>query len=143
METGRNSIPVEVGLRMLAVKRLYQYPYRGTEHHVGDSLVLRWFCRVYFNPVPDHTTLNRFALEIKPETLRTFNERVTKLATELKVTRGRKLRTDGTVVESNIHPPTDATLLFDSVRVLARILDAMRQHGVNLCLAVDPDVWTA
>ena len=122
METGRNSIPVEVGLRMLAVKRLYQYPYRGTEHHVGDSLVLRWFCRVYFNPVPDHTTLNRFALEIKPETLRTFNERVTKLATELKVTRGRKLRTDGTVVESNIAYPRDSKLLNDRVRVLSRVL---------------------
>jgi IS5 family transposase len=122
METGRNSTPVEVGLRMLAVKRLYQYPYRGTEHHVGDSLVLRWFCRVYFNVVPDHTTLNRFALEIKPETLRAFNERVTQLATELKVTRGRKLRTDGTVVASNIAYPRDSKLLNDGVRVLSRVL---------------------
>jgi IS5 family transposase len=122
METGRNSAPVEVGLRMLAVKRLYQYTYRGTEHHVGDSLVLRWLCRVYFNAVPDHTTLNRFALEIKPETLRAFNERVTKLATELKVTRGRKLRTDGTVVESNIAYPRDSQLLNDGVRVLSRVL---------------------
>jgi len=122
LETGRNSTPVEVGLRMLAVKRLYQYPYRGTEHHVGDSLVLRWFCRVYFNAVPDHTTLNRFALDIKPETLRAFNERVTKLATVLKVTRGRKLRTDGTVVESNIAYPRDSKLLNDGVRVLSRAL---------------------
>lgn len=122
LETGRNSTPVEVGLRMLAVKRLYQYTYRGTEHHVGDSLVLRWFCRVYFNTVPDHTTLNRFALEIKPETLRAFNERVTKLATGLKVTRGRKLRTDGTVVASNIAYPRDSQLLNDGVRVLSRVL---------------------
>lgn len=87
---------------MLAAKRLYQYTYRGTEHHLGDSLVLRWFCRVYFEAVPDHTTLNRFALELKPETRQAFNKRVTALATELKVTRGRKLRTDGTVVASNI-----------------------------------------
>lgn len=122
METGRNSTPVEVGLRMLAVKRLYQYTYRGTEYHVGDSLVLRWFCRVYFNVVPDHTTLNRFALEIKPETLRAFNERVTRLATALKVTRGRKLRTDGTVVESKIAYPRDSKLLNDGVRVLSRVL---------------------
>ena len=122
METGRNSTPVEVGLRMLAVKRLYQYTYRGTEHHVGDSLVLRWFCRVYFNVVPDHTTLNRFALDIEPETLHAFNERVTKLATELKVTRGRKLRTDGTVVASHIAYPRDSQLLNDGVRVLSRVL---------------------
>lgn len=123
LETGRNSTPVEVGVRMLAVKRLYQFTYRGTEHHVGDSLVLRWFCRVYFNAVPDHTTLNRFALEIKPDTLYAFNERVTKLATALKVTRGRKLRTDGTVVESNIAYPRDSKLLNDGVRVLSRVLN--------------------
>lgn len=122
LETGRNSTPVEVGLRMLAVKRLYQYTYRRTEQNVGDSLVLRWFCRVYFNVVPDHTTLNRFALDIKPETLRAFNERVTRLATELKVTGGRKLRTDGTVVESNIAYPRDSKLLNDGVRVLSRAL---------------------
>jgi IS5 family transposase len=122
LETGRNSTPVEAGLRMLAVKRLYQFTYRETEWHVGDSLVLRWFCRLYFNAVPDHTTLNRLALDIKPETLRAFNERVTAIATELKVTRGRKLRTDGTVVETNIAYPRDSKLLADGVRVLSRTL---------------------
>jgi IS5 family transposase len=120
LETGRNSTPVEVGLRMLAVKRLYGWTYRQTEWHVGDSLVLRWFCRVYFQQVPDYTTLNRFALDIKPETLHAFNDRITVLATELKVTRGRKLRTDGTVVETNIAYPRDSKLLADGVRVLSR-----------------------
>ena len=122
LETGRNSTPVEVGLRMLSVKRLYQFPYRETQWHVGDSLVLRWFCRVYFNPVPDYSTLNRFARDIKPETLRAFNERVTTIAYQLKVTRGRKLRTDGTVVETNIAYPRDSKLLKDGVRVLSRVL---------------------
>ena len=122
LETGRHSTPVEVGLRMLAVKRLYRFTYRETEWHVGDSLVLRWFCRVYFNAVPDHTTLNRFARDIKPETLHAFNERVTAIAADLKVTRGRKLRTDGTVVESHIAYPSDSKLLADGVRVLSRCL---------------------
>ena len=122
LETGRNSTPVEVELRMLAAKRLYDWTYRQTEWHVGDSLVLRWFCRVYFQQVPDYTTLNRFALDIKPETLQAFNDRITALATELKVTRGRKLRTDGTVVETNIAYPRDSKLLADGVRVLSRTL---------------------
>ena len=122
LETGRNSTPVEVNLRMLAVKRLYQFTYRRTEWHVGDSLVLRWFCRIYFNSVPDHTTLNRWALLIRPETLHAFNDRITAIATELKVTRGRKLRTDGTVVETSIAYPTDSKLLADGVRVLSRTL---------------------
>lgn len=127
LETGRKSTPVEVNLRMLAVKRLYQFTYRQSEWHVGDSLVLRWFCRIYFNAVPDHTTLNRWALLIQPETLHAFNDRVTAIATELKVTRGRKLRTDGTVVETNIAYPSDSNLLADGVRVLSRTLKRAKE----------------
>jgi IS5 family transposase len=112
---------------MLAVKRLYQFTYRRTEWHVGDSLVLRWFCRIYFNSVPDHTTLNRWALLIRPETLHAFNDRITAIATELKVTRGRKLRTDGTVVETSIAYPTDSKLLADGVRVLSRTLKRAKE----------------
>jgi len=125
--TGRNSTPVEVILRMLAVKRLYRLSYEQTEYQVRDSLVLRHFCRVYLHEVPDDTTLLRWAGLIQPETLEQFNRRLTELARQLKVTRGRKLRTDGTVVESNIHPPSDSSLLADSVRVLGRTLSRARQ----------------
>ena len=120
LETGRSSTPVEVVLRMLVVKRLYEYSYEETEQTVSDSLVLRQFCRVYLNRVPDDTTLIRWANLIQPKTLEKFNERITQLAVKHKVTKGRKLRTDGTVVETNIHAPSDSRQLADSVRVLAR-----------------------
>lgn len=120
LQTGRKSTPVEVVLRMLVVKRLYGYSYAETERHVSDSLRLRQFCRVYLKGVPDDTTLIRWANLIQPKTLEKFNQRMIQLAVERKVTRGRKLRTDGTVVESNIHAPSDSRLLADSVRVLAR-----------------------
>jgi transposase, IS5 family len=121
-QTGRNSTPVEVILRMLATKRLYGLSYEQTECQVRDSLVLRKFCRVYFQTVADDTTLIRWAGLVQPETLERFNQRLTQLATQLKVTKGRKLRTDGTVVETNIHHPSDSSLLADSVRVLGRTL---------------------
>lgn len=119
-QTGRNSTPMEVILRMLVVKRLYGYSYEETERQVSDSLRMRQFCRVYLNSVPDDTTLIRWANLLQPKTLEKFYERITQLAIERKVTRGRKMRTDGTVVESNIRPPSDGRLLSDSVRVLAR-----------------------
>ena len=121
-QTGRQSTPVEVILRMLVVKHLYNLSYEKTEKAVKDSLVLRRFCRVYFEDVPDDTTLIRWANQIKPETLKGLHERVVQIARELKVTKGRKLRTDGTVVESNIHYPSDSSLLDDGVRVLSRHL---------------------
>ncbi|HKY52719.1 MAG TPA: ISNCY family transposase [Anaerolineales bacterium] len=126
-ETGRNSTPVEVVLRMLVVKRLYGYSYEETLERVRDSLSLRRFCRVYFNDVPVDTTLIRWANLIQPKTLEKFNERIIQLAVERKVTNGRKLRTDGTVVESNIRPPSDNRLLADGVRVLARTVVRARQ----------------
>lgn len=120
LKTGRPSTPVEVVLRMLVVKRLYNYSYEKTEQQVSDSLVLRQFCRVYLERVPDDTTLLRAAQQIQPETLEQFNQRITHLAQQLQITKGRKLRTDGTVVQTNIHTPSDSRQLADSVRVLAR-----------------------
>jgi IS5 family transposase len=119
---GRHSTPVEAILRLLVVKRLYNWSYEDTEHFVGDSLVLRQFCRIYFQAVPDDTTLIRWANLIGPQTLTELNTRVVELATQLKVTRGRKLRVDSTVVETNIHYPTDSAVVGDGVRVLSRLL---------------------
>ena len=89
---------------------------------VADSLVLRWFCRVYFHRVPAATTLLRWAQTIQPETLHLLNDRVAQLAAQARVTRARKLRVDGTVVETTIHHPTDSGLLGDGVRVLTRLI---------------------
>ena len=124
---GRPSTPVEVILRMLVVKHLYGWSYAHAEHWVNDSLVLRQFCRVYLQPVPDDTTLIRWANLIQPDTLHHLLDHVVDLARALKVTRGRKLRIDGTVVETNIHYPTDSTLLGDGVRVLSRTLKRAQQ----------------
>jgi IS5 family transposase len=123
---GRPSTPVEVLLRMLVVMRLYGWSYEQAEYFVNDSLVLRQFCRVYLEPVPDDTTLIRWANAIGPETVQALNDRTVQLARSLKVTRGRKLRVDTTAVETDIHYPTDSGLLGDGVRVLSRLLRRAR-----------------
>lgn len=119
---GRHSTPVEVILRMLVVKRLYGFSYEQTEHFVSDSIVLRQFCRLYLEKAPDDTTLIRWANVIGPETIEALNDRAVELARSLKVTRGRKLRVDSMVVETNIHHPTDSALLGDGVRLISRLL---------------------
>ena len=122
-DRGRHSTPVEAILRLLLVKHLHGWSFQETEERVADSLVLRWFCRVYFRRVPDDTTLIRWSQLIRPETLETLNERVVQLAVQARVTSGRKLRVDATCVPTNIHHPTDSGLLVDGVRVLSRILE--------------------
>ena len=119
---GRPSTPVEVILRRLVVKHLYGWSDEAPERWGSDSLVLRQFCRVYAEAVPDDTTLLRWANLIPPATLPRLLDHVVALARSLKVTHGRKLRIDGTVVATTIHHPTNRTLLYDAVRVLSRTL---------------------
>ncbi len=139
-DRGRHSTPVEAILRLLLVKHLHKWSFQQTEESVADSLVLRWFCRVYFRRVPDDTTLIRWSQLIRPETLEALNERVVQLAVQARVTSGRKLRVDATCVPTNIHHPTDSGLLVDSVRVLSRIvqrakpvLAQTRRDAAELC----------
>ncbi|MGH2344325.1 MAG: ISNCY family transposase [Chloroflexota bacterium] len=119
---GRHSTPAEAILRLLVVQHLFKWSFAETERRVADSLVLRWCCRVYFHRVPDGTTLLRWGHTIQPATLAALLDRVVVLATQVQVTKGRKLRLDGTVVESIIHHPTDSSLLTDGVRVLSRAI---------------------
>jgi IS5 family transposase len=119
---GRHSTPVEVLLRLLIVKHLHQWSYQDTEEQVDQNLILRWFCRLYWAPVPDDTTLLRWANTLQPETLHALNDRVVQLSVQARVTKGRKLRLDATCVQTNIHHPTDSGLLVDSVRVLSRLV---------------------
>src|SRR5688572_16476573 len=105
--TGRPSTPVEVVLRLLVVKHLHGWSYADTERFVADSLLLRRFCRLALEPVPHHTTLLRWANAVRPETLHRLLDRVVELARATKATRGRKLRSDGTVVETDVHHPSE------------------------------------
>ena len=139
--TGRPSTPVEVVLRMLVTQHLYAWSYAQAEHFIGDSLVLRQFCRLGLEPMPHHTTLMRWANAIQPDTLHALLDRVTELARSLKVTRGRKLRIDSTVVETTIRHPSDSGLLADGVRVLSRLVQragvVLRGAGVDGALFRD------
>jgi transposase, IS5 family len=125
--TGRPSTPVEVTLRVAVARRLMHWGYRAAESEVAGSAKWRWFCRVYSQPVPDHTTLRDREALIRPATLKRVNARLLALAVAGGVTRGEQLRTDGTVMETAIHYPTDSNLLDDSVRVLGRSLARARR----------------
>jgi transposase, IS5 family len=112
---------------MLIVRRLYNWSFEQTERNVSDSLILRQFCRLYLQAVPDDTTLIRWASLIGPKTLERLKERAVALAFERRVTRGRKLRTDATVVETDICHPTDSGLLNDGLRVLGRLMGKAKE----------------
>jgi transposase, IS5 family len=119
---GRPQTPAEVALRMLILKHVRNWSYEILEREVRAHVVYRSFCRIGTEKVPDAKTLVRLGQAIGPDTLRELHDRIVELARQRGVIRGRKMRVDTTVVESNIHYPTDSGLLDDGARVLTRMM---------------------
>ena len=119
---GRKGTPAEVVLRMLLLKHIRDWSYEILSREVRANLVYREFTRVGGGKVPDDRTMGNLARQLGPEVIEQLNRRVVEIAREHKIVTGRKMRVDTTVVETDIHYPTDSTLLGDGVRVLTRIM---------------------
>ena len=126
---GRGSEPAEALLRMILLRRTRGLPLRETVKQVNDSFVLRKFTRIYYESVPSYSTLCRYDNLVDETFLKKLNAAVVDIAREKKVTKGRKMRTDTTVVEADIHYPTDSRLLYDGVKVLSRAAKKCRELG--------------
>lgn len=119
---GRKATPAEVVLRMLLLKHVRNWSYETLSREVRANLVYREFTRIGGEKVPDDRTMGNLARQLGPEVIEKLHRRVVEIAQENKIATGRKMRVDTTVVETDIHYPTDSTLLGDGVRVLTRIM---------------------
>jgi len=119
---GRLGTPAEVVLRLLLLRHIRNWSYEVLEREVRANLVYRSFTRVGGGKVPDDTVINKWALALGPEVMDSIHKRVVAIAREKKIVEGRRMRVDTTVVETNIHYPTDSSLLGDGVRVLTRAM---------------------
>jgi len=119
---GRRGVAAEIVLRMLLLKHIRNWSFAELEREVRPNLLYREFTRIGSGKVPDAKTLGRQAQALGPQVVEQMHRRVVQLAVENKVVRGRKMRVDTTVVETNIHYPTDSSLLGDGDRVLTRLM---------------------
>ena len=117
---GRPGTPAEVVLRLLVLKHMRNWSYGVLEREVRANLVYRDFTRVGGTKMPDAKTMGRWGLAVGPVVVKQIHERIVQIARDHRVTEGRRMRVDTTVVETNIHYPTDSSLLGDGVRVLTR-----------------------
>ena len=126
---GRHGMAAEQVLRVVVLKQMMDCSYKLLAFHLADSATYRTFCRLGFDrQPPKKATLQKNVKRLKSKTLKAINDMMTLQAKGLGVETGQKLRTDCTVVESNIHHPTDSSLLWDSVRVLARLMECARDE---------------
>ena len=136
---GRPSTPAEVVLRMLLLKHIRGWSYEDVTREVRANLVYREFTGVGGGKVPDDKTMGRLARQLGPEAIGQLHRRTVEIAREKQVLTGRRMRVDTTVVETNIHYPTDSTLMGDGVRVLTRVMKkaaaAAGKAGVRIARA--------
>ena len=123
---GRPGTPAEVVIRMLLLKHLFDWSYDDLEREVRANLVYRAFTRIDAEEVPDAKTILKIARALGPEVIEDLHRRVLDVAKRAGVTHGRRFRIDTTVVETNVHYPTDSSLLQDGVRVLTRTMQRAR-----------------
>jgi IS5 family transposase len=119
---GRPGTPAEVVLRMLVLKHLFDWSYDDLEREVRANLVYRAFTRIDADEVPDAKTILKIAGALGPAVIDQLHRQVLEVAKRAGVTHGRRFRIDTTVVETNVHYPTDSSLLQDGVRVLTRTM---------------------
>jgi len=123
---GRKGTPAEVVLRLFVLKHLQHWSYATLEREVRANLIYRDVPRIGGEAVPDAKTMVRLGQALGPELIQQLHARIVQVAREERVVTGRKMRLDTTVVETNIHYPTDSSLLGDGARVLTRTMQQIQ-----------------
>jgi transposase, IS5 family len=126
---GAKGMSADQVLRCAVIKTLFNFSYEELAFHIVDSQSIRWFCRIGMADEGfQKSTLNHNIKVITETTWERINRELLGLAVRENIEKGRTIRTDCTCVESNIHTPGDSSLLWDSVRVLSRLLERIRDN---------------
>ena len=131
--TGRPGITAEQVLRSCVLMRLKNWDYRELAERVADGYSLRQFTRFGGAPVPRHHAFHRAFVRLTADTLRRINQAVVAVAVQMGLEDVTKLRMDTTVVETDIRYPRDSGLLWDTVRVLSRVVDQIGELAPEVC----------
>lgn len=131
--TGRSGLNAERTLRSFILKRVKNWDYRELSERTADGLALRVFTAFFCDHVPEHDAFYRAFNRLTPSTIQVLNAAVVQAAVDLGLEDGKKLRVDTTVVETDIHFPTDSSLLYDSVRVITRLMARLNRRLPGGC----------
>ncbi len=123
-QTGREGLPAESVVRCALLKQHRQLRYEKLAFHLEASASFRAFARLPLSWTPKKSVLHRTISAIQAKTWEAINRAVLTSARKEKVETGKVVRFDSTVTAALMHDPSDSSLLWDAVRVLARLLQA-------------------
>lgn len=119
---GRPGLNAEQVLRAFLLQRIKNWPLRELRERIADGATLRIFTGFYGEPVPKYQAFHQAFVRLRPETIYELNQMLIRAAVDMGLEDGHKLRVDTTVVETDVHYPTDSHLLWDAVRVITRLV---------------------
>jgi len=122
-DRGRNALTAEQVLRAAVLYQMHTFSFRELAFELQFNQAYRSFCRLQFEQHPSKSALQRDINRVEPDSWDAINRCLIGYAIAIGVEDGRVVRTDCTVVESNIHHPTDSSLLWDCVRKLTDLFD--------------------
>ena len=125
--TGRKGLTPSQVLRSFVLKSVKSWDLRELRERIADGYTLRQFTEFYCQSVPKHHAFNCAFHRLTPETVKAINELVVNAAVDLGLEDGNTLRVDCTVVQTDVHHPTDNTLLWDVVRVVTRLVGGLKK----------------
>jgi IS5 family transposase len=131
---GRAGLTAEQVLRAFVLQRVKSWDYRELRERIADGFTLRQFTRFESAPVPKHDAFHRAFVQLTPRTLRALNDAVVTATVRMGLEDGGHLRVDTTVVETDIRYPRDSGLLWDSVRVISRLVASLREWAPHACI---------
>ena len=128
-ETGRHGLPAESALRCALLKQHRQLSYEELAFHLEDSASFRAFARLPLSWTPKKSVLHKTISAIRAETWEAINHAALASARAEKIETGGVIRLDSTVTAALMHEPSDSSLLWDAVRVMARMLKAAQSFA--------------
>jgi transposase, IS5 family len=131
-QTGRLGLAAESVLRCAVLKQHRQLSYEELAFHLEDSASFRAFARLPLSWTPKKSVLHKTISAIQAQTWEAINRTVLSSARKEKVEVGEVIRLDSTVTAALMHEPSDSSLLWDTVRVMARMLEAAEPFGVKV-----------
>ena len=121
-KNGARGMTAEQVLRCALIKQTHQFSYEKLAFHLIDSQSFRTFCRLPYGFTPSKSTLQESISRIEASTWQAVNRVLLNWADKKGLEKGRKIRVDATGVQSNIRYSLDSHLLYDSIRVVTRLL---------------------
>jgi IS5 family transposase len=138
---GRPTIPMEVYLRLMYLKFRYKLGYEALVAEVSNNISWRLFCRIGLSGnVPEASTLCKLTKSRAKAAVATLNDALLTKLVEHGTVKGRRVRSDTTVLPANIVYPTDIALLADGLRVTERHLGRLHKLGGTLGTTVEATV---